>query len=108
MDRAPEDTPVQSPDRITQLEWALRNARELLNDYQNRHEASVRSWAQACQSLEARAEYAESRVRAFEAFQFPGAAEVAELSRRIAAIPVPSELDAQAFTSRLNRILGAD
>lgn len=99
-------SPEQSPDRTTQLEQALAAARELLADYQRRHEAGERSWATTCRQLEARAAFLESHVRAYEAFQLPGAREVRQLSQRWAAVRAPDPLESHAFITRLNAILG--
>ena len=93
-------------DRTTQLEQALAAARELLHDYQRRHEAAEQSWARTCQQLQARGDFLESHVRAYEAFRVPGAAEVVQLAKRVAAVRAPAPLDAQAFTARLDQILG--
>lgn len=102
MERRPED----SPPREEQLQQALQYARDLLSDYQERHEAAERAWAQTCQRLEERAAFAEAQLQAFAAFRLPGAEEVLQLSRRAAAVRSPEPLDREAFTARLEDILG--
>lgn len=91
---------------IDQHKQALTIARELLGDYQNRHEAAEQSWARACQHLQARSEFLEARVRAFDAFQLPGAEEILQLSKQVTALArAPEPLDSQTFTERLDEIL---
>jgi hypothetical protein len=87
-------------DRTTQLEQALGLARELLAEYQRRHEASEQSWAKSYGALEARVELLEARLRAFEAFNLPGTAPLPPRGAR------PAPLDAQEFTDRLQTIIG--
>ncbi len=91
--------------RVKQHEQALAIARELLADYQARHEAAENSWGRTCQQLQARAEFAESRLRAYDAFQLPGADEVVEMSRRLGSVSAPDPLDSQLFADRLEDII---
>lgn len=91
--------------RITQFRQALSACRVVLADYQRQHEAAERSWAKVCHALQARAEFLEARVRAYDAFQLPGADEVLRMSTHLATVRAPDPTDAQTFTARLNTIL---
>lgn len=56
--------PEESPARVTQLEQALGYAREMIDDFQRKHEAAELAWATEAAKLRARIEWLESQVAA--------------------------------------------
>ncbi len=90
---------------MTQLEQCLVACRELLKDYQRRHEAAEWAWARAFSRLQGQVHELDARVRAYDAWQLPGATELAKFSKQISDTQIPNTLDSQVFDENLNEIL---